>query len=122
MASLPTDISGRIAHIAEYSSTEYTEVRSLVTYVGLEHIAGVSSLCSLLFQVSIVCQTACVVAMLQSKKFAFPCLVRTGVWHLHNYYHCHFTVWPFNPLVSNKMVTRYAQQHLLEYVWYITGA
>ena len=42
MASLPTAIGRIIAHIAKYSSTEYTEARVLVTLVGLEHIARVS--------------------------------------------------------------------------------
>jgi len=71
MAVLPTAIGKIVAHVANYSTTKYTEARVLVTLVGLENIARVSPHCLMLSQVSIVCQTECVVVMLLSKSCFF---------------------------------------------------
>ncbi len=71
MALLPTAIGRIVAHVAKYSTTKYTEARVLVTLVGLEHIARVSPQYLMLFQVSIICQTACGVVVLQSKSCFF---------------------------------------------------
>ncbi len=66
------------AHIAKYSSTEYTEARVIVTLVGLEHIARVSPHCLVVFQVSIGYQAAYVVML--KAKVAISCITRIGLW------------------------------------------
>lgn len=90
-----------VAHVANYSTTKYTEARVLVTLVGLENIARVSPHCLMLSQVRLSVLLSCCLA-----KVAFSCLMRTGL--CQQLCHWHFTVWPFNSLTSKLMVTRYA--------------